>query len=175
MLFDDTGDLVRIIVVGVVAYIGLVAGLRVSGKRTLAQMNAFDLVVTVAMGSTLATVLLSSEVSLSEGILALTLLIGMQYSIAWVTVRWKWSEKLPKSEPTMLVYRGELIHQAMRSERVSEAGVLEVLRLNSLADRHQALAVVLESNGTFSVVPLTSGASPAGALANVSGVGQEPS
>jgi uncharacterized membrane protein YcaP (DUF421 family) len=41
--------------------------LRVSGKRTLAKMNAFDLVVTVALGSTLATILLSADVSLAEG------------------------------------------------------------------------------------------------------------
>lgn len=174
MLFDDTGDLVRILVVGVVAYIALIAILRVSGKRTLTQMNAFDLVVTVAMGSTLATVLLSSEVSLSEGILALFLLIGMQYSIAWVTVRWRPSEKLFKSEPTMLLFQGEYMKQTMKHERVSEAEILEVLRASGLSALDQALAVVLESNGTFSVIPFSAGASPAGVLRNVSRREQNP-
>lgn len=53
MFFDGWSDLLRILVVGSLAYAGLVGFLRVSGKRTLAKMNAFDLVVTVALGSTL--------------------------------------------------------------------------------------------------------------------------
>ena len=48
----------------------LVIFLRLSGKRTLSKMNAFDLVVTVALGSTLATVLLTKDVALADGALA---------------------------------------------------------------------------------------------------------
>lgn len=82
VFFDDFDDMLRVLVVGTLAYIVLLVSLRISGKRALSQMNAFDLVVTVALGSTLATVLLSSDVSLAEGILALSLLIGLQYAIA---------------------------------------------------------------------------------------------
>ena len=53
MLFQDWGGIVRTVVVGSLAYVTLVLFLRVSGKRTLAKLNAFDLVVTVALGSTL--------------------------------------------------------------------------------------------------------------------------
>ncbi len=77
MLFDSWLSLGRTAVVGVLAYLALVLLLRVSGKRTLSKMNAFDLVVTVALGSTLATVLLSTDVALATGILAFTLLIGL--------------------------------------------------------------------------------------------------
>ena len=66
MFFDDWGGLARVAVVGFLAYGGLVLLLRVSGKRTLSKMNAFDLVVTVALGSTLATILLSSSVEISR-------------------------------------------------------------------------------------------------------------
>ena len=62
MFFHSWWDLLQIVVVGTLAYGALILLLRISGKRTLAKMNAFDLVVTVALGSTLATVLLSSEV-----------------------------------------------------------------------------------------------------------------
>jgi uncharacterized membrane protein YcaP (DUF421 family) len=50
----------------------------VSGKRTLSKLDAFDLIVTVALGSTLATVLLSRDVALAEGIVAFALLVGLQ-------------------------------------------------------------------------------------------------
>jgi uncharacterized membrane protein YcaP (DUF421 family) len=71
MWFDSWSDILRVVLAGSAAYAWLVALLRVSGKRTLAKLNAFDLVVTVAFGSTLATILLSSDVSWSEGAAAL--------------------------------------------------------------------------------------------------------
>lgn len=76
MFFDSWSGLLRVVVLGFCAYLTLVVALRLSGRRTLAKMNAFDLVVTVALGSTLATVLLTSDVALAEGTLALVLLIG---------------------------------------------------------------------------------------------------
>ncbi len=67
MWFDSSADLGRILAVGATAYVTLVLVLRSSGKRTLAEPNAFDPVVTVALGSTLATIPASSDVSWSEG------------------------------------------------------------------------------------------------------------
>ena len=103
MFFDDWSGLGRVVIVGALAYLGLVAMLRVSGNRTLAQMSAFDFVVTVALGSTLATVLLSRDVSLAEGLTAFALLIGLQYAITWLSVRFPVVEMSVKSEPRLLV------------------------------------------------------------------------
>ena len=69
MFFDGWSGPLRVLAVGTCAYAALVLLLRCSGKRTLSKMNAFDLVVTVALGSTLATVLLSKGVALAEGVL----------------------------------------------------------------------------------------------------------
>ena len=80
--------------------------LRVSGKRTLTKMNAFDLVVTVALGSTLATVLLTKSVALAEGLTAFMLLIFLQFVLTWLSVRSRAVSRLVKSEPTLLVYQG---------------------------------------------------------------------
>ena len=82
MFFDSWAELGRVTVVSVCAYAALVLLLRVSGKRTLSKMNAFDLVVTVALGSTFATVLLSKDVALAEGVLAFALLISLQFAVA---------------------------------------------------------------------------------------------
>jgi uncharacterized membrane protein YcaP (DUF421 family) len=81
MFFDSWMGLLRVVVVGTLAYVILVLLLRVTGKRTLSKMNAFDLVVTVALGSTLATVLLSKDVALAEGVVAFALLVLLQYAI----------------------------------------------------------------------------------------------
>ena len=90
-------------VVGVLAYVALVFLLRISGKRTLSKMNAFDFVVTVALGSTLATILLSKDVPLAEGVLAFALLIALQYVIAWFSVRSRTVSRFVKAEPTLLL------------------------------------------------------------------------
>jgi len=79
MFFDSWHDLGRVALVGMCAYVALVLMLRLSGNRTLSKLNAFDFVVTVALGSTLATVLLSKDVSLAEGVLAFAVLIGLQF------------------------------------------------------------------------------------------------
>lgn len=76
MWFDSWDDVVRIVLVGAASYTALVILLRLAGKRTLSQLNAFDFVVTVALGSILASVLLDSTLSFTEGMTALALLGG---------------------------------------------------------------------------------------------------
>ena len=152
MFFDGSTDLIRVLIVGSLAYIGLVAFLRVSGKRTLAKMNAFDLVVTVALGSILATVLLNSDVSLSEGLLAFVLLCSLQYAVAWLSVRSRGFREFIKSEPALLLRNGEYLRGAMRRERVTEDEIRAAVRSAGHSDPSQVAAVVLETDGSFSVV-----------------------
>lgn len=125
MWFDSWADLLRIVLVGTAAYAALVFVLRVSGKRTLGQLNAFDFVVTVSLGSTLATILLSTDVSFMEGLLALALLAGLQFLVASVAARW----------PRM---RGALTAQPVRQQGIGDLSFVK--------------AVVLETNGRLSVI-----------------------
>lgn len=152
MFFQTWTDLWRIIVVGLLAYAGLIFFLRLSGKRTLSKMNAFDLVVTVALGSTLATILLSKEVSLAEGLVAFAVLIFIQYGIAWLQIRLPGFQKMVKSEPRLLYYRGQWLDQAMRVERVARIEILQAVRSTGNASLESVEAVVLETDGTFAVV-----------------------
>jgi uncharacterized membrane protein YcaP (DUF421 family) len=172
MFFDSWSGLLRVVVLGLCTYLTLVVALRLSGKRTLAKMNAFDLVVTVALGSTLATVLLSSEVALVEGALGLVLLIGAQYAVAWTSVRWRPFREAVKSTPTLLVWQGRLRDRALREQRVSRAEVLQAVRSQSLGGLDQVTAVVLETDGSFSVIPAKS-AGDLGALDDVPDVHRE--
>ena len=168
MFFDNWLGLGRVLIVGPLAYLGLVVLLRASGNRTLSKMNAFDLIVTVALGSTLATVLLTDQVALAEGMLAFSLLIGLQFAMTWLSVRSPIVSRLIKAEPKLLVHRGELLREAMRRQRVVEAEVNQAVRESGSAALDEVEAVVLETDGTFSVVKKSASPGVASALANLS-------
>jgi uncharacterized membrane protein YcaP (DUF421 family) len=160
VFFDSWTDLIRVAAVGVPAYCALILLLRISGKRTLSKLNAFDLVVTVAMGSTLATILLSRDVSLAEGIAALGLLVALQFVITWTSTRSRSVRGLVRSEPTLLVYRGRLLDDALAAERVTRGEVLAAARAQGVAEIASLGAVVLETDGTISVIRLDASDQP---------------
>ncbi len=167
MFFDGWGDLLRLAVVGTLSYAALVAMLRTTGKRTLAKMNAFDLVVTVALGSTFASALLTSSVSLAEAIGAFALLGGLQYAVAMLSVRSERFQRFVKAQPTLLYRRG-FLEPAMRRERVTREEIFAAIRASGAVELGSVAAVVLETDGSFSVL---TGAAPDGpaTLAHVSG------
>ncbi|MGB1498771.1 DUF421 domain-containing protein, partial [Alloalcanivorax venustensis] len=128
IFFNGWSVLGRTLLIGVLAYVSLVFMLRVSGKRTLAKMNAFDLVVTVAIGSTLATIVLSKSVALAEGLLALALLIGMQFAISWSSTRMPWLRRVVTGEPRLLLRDGTMLDDALRDARVTREEVRAAVR-----------------------------------------------
>src|SRR5690625_2567862 len=152
MYFDDGHALLQTFIVGSLAYIALVVMLRLFGKRTLAKWNAFDLVVTVAFGSVLATTLLSTETALVQGILAMGLLVGLQWCITWLSVRSVTVQKWVKSQPRLLLLEGEFQEDALHQERVTESEVRAALRAQGITAIEDVEAVVLETDGTFSVM-----------------------
>ena len=154
MFFDDVPGLLRVVVVGTCAYLALVALLRVSGGRTLAKLNAFDFVVTVALGSTLATVLLSSDVALLEGVTAMALLVALQYVVALASSRSRRVQRIVTTEPVLL-YRDGYLSGAMRSARVSEDEVRQAARAAGHPGLAEVSAVVLEGDGSLSVLTAT--------------------
>ncbi|WP_299815539.1 YetF domain-containing protein [uncultured Jannaschia sp.] len=152
MFFQSWSGIVRTVIVGTLAYAFLVFSLRVSGKRTLAKLNAFDLVVTVAFGSTLASILLSESVALAEGVTALVLLIVLQYAVTTLSVRSERFARAVRSEPTLLLRDGVPLPDAMRHARVTKAELETVVRTEGQRGLEDISAVILESDGSFSVI-----------------------
>lgn len=101
--------------------------------------------------------------------MALTLLVSLQWVVAFGAVRFKSVDGVVKSEPRLLVHRGTLLPDAMRKERVTEGEVMTALRRDGLDDATEAEAVVLETDGSFSVLPRTE--PPVPVLAGVRGTG----
>jgi uncharacterized membrane protein YcaP (DUF421 family) len=152
MISDGWAPVVRTLALGTLAYIALVVLLRTSGKRTLSKMNAFDMVVTVAFGSTLASILTSRNVALAQGVTALGLLIALQFVCTFLAVRYRWFQNLIKSQPTLVFFQGQFLESALRRQRVTEEEVVAAIRENGVTEPGDVDAVVIESEGSLSVL-----------------------
>lgn len=174
MFVDSWSALLHTLVVGSFGYIALIILLRLSGKRTLSKWNAFDFIVTVAFGTVLGSILLSTDTSLIQGVLGFGLLLLLQFLITWFSVRSKDVQGLIKANPTLLLHQGKFQHNALKRERVTEGEIRAAIRANGGAALEDVEAVVLETDGSFSVIEQNQGSS-ASALVDVQGYPQETS
>ena len=152
IFFDNWSKLGRSAILALCAYLALIFLLRISGKRTLTKLNVFDFVFVVALGSTLASTILSSDTTLADGILAFSVLMGLQVFLSWLCVTSHKVDSIINGQPTLLLHRGKFLDGAMRRERVTKEEVLSALRNATVRKFDEIDAVVLETDGTFSVV-----------------------
>ena len=174
MFFDSWAALGRIALTGPLVYLGGILLLRLTGKRTLSKWNAFDFIITVALGSTLAAGILSKETTVFEGLLALALIMGLQYVATWLSVRSATVQHLLKSEPTLLLYQGQYRTGTMREKRVTASEVRAAVRSKGIGSVEQVGAVVLETDGSFTVIENLNTDSPS-AMIDVAGFEEEAS
>jgi uncharacterized membrane protein YcaP (DUF421 family) len=88
IFFQGWEPLLRTALGTTATYIALIVLLRIAGQRTLAKWYAFDLIVTVALGSTFANGVLSKDVSVAQSVIGFVILIGLQFAIAWTVIHW---------------------------------------------------------------------------------------
>lgn len=141
------------------SYIALFIFIRISGKRTLAKLNAFDFVVTVTLGSTLSSMILA-KVTLAEGAVALIVIIILQYALAWLAKESPIMEKAINSSPTLLYYDGEFLEDAMRKEVITKEEIYAEIRKYRVHQMNEVKAVVMELNGSITVVKKSAGNAP---------------
>lgn len=168
MLLPSPDEFLRILIVTPLAYVAVVVLLRVSGKRSLAKLNAFDMIVTVALGSVLASTITASGTALVAGLTGFVLLLLLQVIVSWLTSRRRMQTSLVRSEPTLLVRHGRLLTDAVAEARLTEDEVRQAVRAQGVGGLVQVAAVCLESDGTLSVIPTTS-LGDESALADVGG------
>ncbi|PSN19440.1 DUF421 domain-containing protein [filamentous cyanobacterium CCP5] len=169
-MFNNLASLAHTFFFGSLAYIFVILALRISGKRTLSKWNAFDFVVTIAYGSILAAMLLAKGTSLLQGILGLSVLLVLQFVLTWLSARSSVVQKLIKTQPTLLLFRGEFCRNALLQERVTEGEIRAAVRAEGIGSLENVEAVVMETDGSFSVIP-NIGSRGDSALADVQGYG----
>jgi uncharacterized membrane protein YcaP (DUF421 family) len=158
MLFDGWHSLIRVCVVGTLSYIAVVALLRYFGKRALSKMNAFDIVITVAVGSAFASAVMTKDITLADGVVAFILLLLLQRSFAGLAIRLGWFGRYLKSQPLLVVYRGFILWDNARREQLGELEILGAIRNGGVAAVEDVLALVLEPDGSFSCLAMNSAA-----------------
>jgi uncharacterized membrane protein YcaP (DUF421 family) len=131
----------------------LIAGLRVLGKRQIGQMNIFDLVLVMALANAVQNAMTMGKGELSVGIASAGILILIGRILTAVFLRRPRLEERWVGTPTVIISDGQLHRDHMRREHITEDEVMAALREHGVCDPLDARLVVLEVDGTLSVVP----------------------
>lgn len=174
MFFESWTGIWRLAVIGAASYFTLVAMLRITGKKTITTMNIFDFVFVVALGSVFASGIMFKAIPLAEGLGGLAVLILLRLLLQSLAKRFDGFESFLNGSPTLLYRNGKFEEKAMTADDVTREEILAAMRRAhhlSLADIE---AVVLETDGTFSVVARRDGEVPPGqsTLADVHGAAE---
>ncbi|MCD0465179.1 DUF421 domain-containing protein [Flavobacterium sp. ENC] len=156
LFFKDWKSIGHVVLATVIAFITLFFFVRISGKRTLAKLNAFDFVVTVALGSTLSYMMLAI-VPLIEGAIVLFLIIILQYIFAKTARSSRKMEKLINAMPSLIFYDGKFIEKTMAKEAITKGEVFSTIRNSGIDQIEDVKAVVMELNGQITVVKKSNG------------------
>lgn len=156
-IFDSWNGVARVAGLSVLTYALVIFILRVGGNRTLAKTAAFDQVVSVALGSMLASVILSKGTPLADGGTGFVMLVALQFVVAKLILGSRLAQQLILTKPTVLLQDGRIREDALRRVRLVESDLHSALRKTGVGRVADAALVVLESDGTFSVVPAKNG------------------
>jgi uncharacterized membrane protein YcaP (DUF421 family) len=144
---------ISIAVSSVVFYLIVVLLVRLMGKRVTAQMNSFDWIITVAVGSLVASGILLEDVAITDATTAIAALALCQWVMTWMAMKSAKFSNFVKPVPRLLVHKGEYLESAMHAERITKSEVNVALRKKGFTDVRDANWVILETNGEMTVVP----------------------
>lgn len=151
-LFNTSWETVMLISASAIGiYVAIILLTRIIGKRSFSKMSSFDFAMTVAVGSIVATTILSSPVKLIEGLVGLTMIYVLQISIA-LARRNKTVQNMVDNSPLLLMDGEKIISSNLRKARVTEGDLRSKLREANVTDLSQIKAVIFETTGDISVL-----------------------
>jgi len=148
--WDALGD---VLISALLFYLLIVILVRVMGKRTTAQLNNFDWIINITVGSLAASGILLDSVPATHAADAIIVIALLQFALTWLAVRSDFVTKLIKASPTLLTHKGNVLESAMLGARISQAELYSVLRAHGITDVKDANWVILESDGSMTVLP----------------------
>lgn len=143
----------ELVVRGFVMYLIFIILLRLFGKRQLGQLTIFDLVLILLGANAVQPAMTGVDTSLTGGLLLATTFFVADRSVSWLALRVPAMQRLLESPPTVLARDGRWDRRALRREMISLEEAQAALRRAGLQEVQEARLVVLESDGTISVVP----------------------
>jgi uncharacterized membrane protein YcaP (DUF421 family) len=133
----------------IVVYLALIIFLRLFGKRELAQLNPFDLVVLLSLSNTVQNAIIGDDNSVTGGILGAFSLLAINWALMWVLYRAPKLNAALEGEPTTLIRDGVVDLAALKSQALTEIELYSVLNKNNFSEPAEVALCVLEPNGTF--------------------------
>jgi uncharacterized membrane protein YcaP (DUF421 family) len=134
----------------VAVYLGLLLLLRVGGKRQLAQMNTFDLIVLLLLSNVVQNAIIGDDNSLAGGLLGAVVLVGLNYLLVRATFLHSLVSRVLQGSPTPLVTEGQLDERALHREMITQAELEAALRRQGMSGLDDVDEVVLEPEGSLS-------------------------
>jgi uncharacterized membrane protein YcaP (DUF421 family) len=142
----------QLVLRGAVAYLGLLFLLRLSGKRTLAQLTAFDLLVTLLIAGALRQAMVGDDSSLTGGFIVATTLLALHHVVATLSTRSERIDRLVEGDPVLLARDGELFERRLVENRVPRRDFDEAMRKAGVDDLSRVKLATLETNGQITIV-----------------------
>src|SRR5579862_9413437 len=128
----------------ILVYFALVVLLRAFGKRELAQLNPFDLVVLLSLSNTVQNAIIGNDNSLSGGLIGALALMAMNYLVVRFLFRHRRLDQLFEGKPTVLIENGTVLNQALAKELLTKAELMTVLHRQGFDDVEEVQRCVLE-------------------------------
>jgi len=153
LFFDNIDKLRRIVLTAVTVYVLIVIITKVSGKRSTSQLNNFDWIVTVMIGSLGASTILLKDIPLIEGISSILVLYVMQFLVTkYASISPQFSSFI-LSEPRIVFYQGQFLPDAMRAERLTRQELECAMRSEGVNNFDDVEAIVFESDAQLTIIP----------------------
>lgn len=125
---------------------------RFMGKRTLAQLSPFDLIVIIIMGSAIAIPLEDDKISVSNGVIPVIIMSLLNYLLSILITKNRKIENALQGTSTVLVKNGEVLLKNMKKERITMADLMILLREKEITNINEIQEASIEPNGKMSVL-----------------------
>ena len=135
----------------VIVYMCLIVFLRLFGKRELAQLNPFDLVVLLSLSNTVQNAIIGDDNSVTGGIIGAFALLAINWLLMWVLYRTPKLTKALEGSSSTIIRGGLVDEEEMKRQTLSPEDLASVLNRNGFSDVSEVDLCVLEPNGTFYV------------------------
>ena len=152
LFFDSIDKLGRIVLTTVMVYVLVVITTKVSGKRSTSQLNNFDWIVTVMIGSLGASTILLKEVPLIEGFSSILVLYLLQFLVTKYAAISPQFSSVILSDPRIVFYQGQYLPDAMRAERLTRQELECAMRSEGISSLDDVEAIVFESDAKLTVI-----------------------
>lgn len=137
----------------VLVYLFLVIVVRLAGRRELAQLNSFDLIVLLMLANTVQNATIGNDNSMVGGLIGVSALLAANYVVVRFLYFHPQVDRLVEGGPTPLIRDGKLLRGNLAREAITEGELMEAVRKQGLGSATEVAEAVLETGGVISVVP----------------------